>query len=82
MFICTSDGPLDLKPPEYKRGRHMQVNGHVPAHVPAHAPHDTSYDSQLEKRMYENEMNRRNESMLDNYLRTRKTDKTNKLKNE
>ncbi|XP_041373665.1 nephrin-like isoform X2 [Gigantopelta aegis] len=51
----NADGPLDLKPPGYNRGRHLQPNGHV--------PHDTSYDSQLEKRMYENEMNRRNENV-------------------
>ncbi|XP_060076285.1 hemicentin-1-like [Ylistrum balloti] len=35
-------------------------NGHTPN---GNIPLDTSYDSQLEKRLYENEMNRRNDNM-------------------
>ena len=36
---------------------HNYTNGHAPN---GNIPLDTSYDSQLEKRLYENEMNRRN----------------------
>ncbi|ESO99941.1 hypothetical protein LOTGIDRAFT_158102 [Lottia gigantea] len=57
--FSTSYGPLDLK---LNHGNGHLANGHVTGNgsIP-HGGHDTSYDSQIDKRVFENEMNRRNE---------------------
>ncbi|XP_050417448.2 hemicentin-2 isoform X2 [Patella vulgata] len=54
----NQDGPLDLK---HNHGNGYLPNGHATAN--GHVPHDTSYDSHVDKRMFENEMNRRNENV-------------------
>ncbi|XP_033759016.1 hemicentin-1-like isoform X2 [Pecten maximus] len=51
----------------YSGLNHMNYHSHVNTHngqpPNGNIPLDTSYDSQLEKRLYENEMNRRNDNM-------------------
>lgn len=56
-IFSTPDGPLELKRNAYLPYQEgpLRPNGNV--------AHDTSYDSQKEKQIFENEMNRRNESM-------------------